>query len=147
MSKNEEGKAEPTLVYWSMIEGLARVRAYGIKKYGKSEDWRTTKSIRHFDAALRHIFAALCGEERDEQSGLPHLYHAAANIMFEIERRYGQQRTRGAKILGDRFVNVTCPRCHATEEYPLSYIGPCVGECGYIIETVRENYAEVDRNK
>ena len=86
MSKNDEGKYQPTLVYRSLIVAVSKVREYGIKKYGHSEDWRTTPSIRHFDAALRHIYAHLAGEMTDADSGLTHLAHAASNIMFEIER-------------------------------------------------------------
>lgn len=128
MSKKEEGKAEPTLVYWSMIEGLSRVREYGIKKYGKSEDWRTTSSIKHFDAMLRHIFAFMSGEEYDHDSGMSHLWHAAANIMFEIERRHAHGYCSGPDV------EVTCPRCHAIDRYPTHGVYPCTGGCGYFIE-------------
>ena len=89
MSKFDKGKPEPTLVYYSMIKGIAAVRRFGINKYGSSEDWRTTQPIKHFDALLRHLFDYLNEDECDTESKLPHLYHAAANIMFEIERNYG----------------------------------------------------------
>jgi hypothetical protein len=134
MSKHEEGKYEPTLVYESMIEGLSRVRAYGIKKYGKSEDWRTTPSIRHFDAALRHLFAFMRGEYADEASSLSHLYHAAANIMFEIERRDGPRVKRWNKPELQHTVEVVCPRCKQKDEYPLYGVHLCTNECGYFIE-------------
>ena len=92
MSKNEEGKYRPTLLYTSFIKEVSRVRMYGIKKYGEpGDDWKTTEAIRHFDAMLRHIFAFLDGEEVDSESGLSHLAHAATNLMFEIERRKGKE--------------------------------------------------------
>lgn len=89
MSKQNEGKPEYTLVYKSLMEGVAKVRRFGIEKHGNSEDWRSTESVRHYDALLRHIFAFIEGEEFDKESGLSHLYHAATNIMFEIETNYG----------------------------------------------------------
>lgn len=84
MSKKFEGKPEPTLVYSELIEAIARVRRYGIEKHGTSEDWRSTPRVLHFDAMLRHVYAYMRGEDKDVESGLPHLWHAAANIMFEI---------------------------------------------------------------
>lgn len=86
MSKNNTGKYQPRLIYTSLLKAISQVREYGIKKYGSSEDWRTTDSARHFDAAIRHIRAHLDGEAFDQESGLPHLSHAASNIMFELER-------------------------------------------------------------
>lgn len=84
--KFEEGKPELTLVYGSLLEAIAKVRRYGIEKHDNSEDWRSTESIRHYDAVLRHIFAHLQGAICDHESGYSHLWHAACNIMFEIER-------------------------------------------------------------
>ena len=94
MSKGNEGKYEPTLVYASCIEAIARVRRFGIDKHGSSEDWRTTEPRLHFDACLRHIEAYLNGEDTDSQSGLSHLAHAAANLMFEIERKSDNSKPR-----------------------------------------------------
>jgi hypothetical protein len=133
VSKKDEGKAEPTLVYYSMIRGLALVRKYGIEKYGKSEDWRSTPSIRHFDALLRHVYAYMSGEAEDVDSGLSHLYHAAANIMFEIERRYGPvAELYKIFLIEDR--EVVCPRCKTRDIYPAAGVHLCTGGCGYFIE-------------
>lgn len=147
MSKKEEGKHQPTLVYQSFIRGVSRVRMYGIQKYGKSDDWRTTPSIRHFDAALRHIHAFLDGEAKDESSGLSHLYHAAANLMFEIERREGPRVERHKKIVGDATMEVTCPRCKTRDVYPMEGVFPCVGDCGYFIEPTLERALAAPREK
>lgn len=89
MSKKPENKYRPSLVYTSCLVAMAKVREYGIKKHGSSEDWRTTEPIQHFDAAIRHIRAHLDGEAFDEGSGEPHLAHAMTNLMFEIERFNG----------------------------------------------------------
>lgn len=87
--KKLENKYEPTLVYNSVIKLISKVRRFGIEKHGNSEDWRTTNPIQHYDAMLRHINAAIDGEELDTESGLPHLAHAMCTIMFELERKYG----------------------------------------------------------
>ena len=38
--KRDGGKHEPSLVPWASIEAMARVRRYGINKYGAAERWR-----------------------------------------------------------------------------------------------------------
>jgi hypothetical protein len=86
MSKNDQSKWRPSLTYPSAMRAISCVRALGIKKYGSAEDWLTTEPQRHFDAALRHIFAHLEGEYFDAESGELHIAHAITNLMFEIER-------------------------------------------------------------
>lgn len=93
MSKKPEGKYEPTLIYSSLTKYVAMVRRYGIEKHGHSEDWRTTTPIQHYDAALRHIIAVVDGDDFDAESGLPHLAHAIAGLMFELERKFGGAHT------------------------------------------------------
>jgi len=89
VSKKPEGKYEPTLIYPSLIKGVAMVRRYGINKHGSSTDWRTTDPLDTLDAMGRHYFGILMGEELDPESSLPHLYHLGANVMFAIEAQYG----------------------------------------------------------
>jgi len=63
----------------SALTYLAFVMELGAGKYGPM-NWRT-KKIRatvYYEAALRHIFAALDGEEIDPESGQPHAAHAMA---------------------------------------------------------------------
>jgi hypothetical protein len=134
MSKYDEGKYQPTLLYPSFIRAVAKVRQYGINKYGKSEDWRTTEPIRHFDALIRHVLAHMEGEYTDKESGLPHLYHAAANIMFEIERIEGKIRARHS-VKESIMLERTCPRCQHSDDYPICGVYPCTTGCGNMIET------------
>lgn len=86
MSKKPEGKYDPTLVPQSFIEMLSRVREYGIAKHGNRDDWHTTHPNEHFKSAMRHLLAAVAGEEFDE-SGFPHIAMAACNLMFEVTRK------------------------------------------------------------
>lgn len=53
--------------------------AVGARKYGEY-NWRTKKVRRtiYLEAAMRHILAALDGEDIDSESGVPHEAHAAA---------------------------------------------------------------------
>lgn len=88
MSKQTEGKYKPSLTYTSLLEEISKVREYGIKKYGSSEDWMSTDKIHHYEAAIRHIRKHIDGEFIDNDSGLLHLAHAVTNLMFEIERIY-----------------------------------------------------------
>jgi hypothetical protein len=93
MGKELEGKPEPTLVYPSTIYAIARIRRYGINKYGDSENWRDVPDIDYLDATLRHILKDLSGEEFDSGKGgsnESHIAHALTNLSFIYERRYGK---------------------------------------------------------
>ena len=90
--KIDQGKPKLALVYTSFINATARVREYGLIKYPDAENWRTTPTVDHYNALLRHVLAAKAallkeaeGSELDDESGLHHLAHAACNIMFLIE--------------------------------------------------------------
>jgi hypothetical protein len=62
--------------------GTCRVLTFGAKKYAA---WNWSKGIlymRIFGAILRHLFAWVTGEDNDPETGLPHLDHAACELMF-----------------------------------------------------------------
>ena len=85
-AKADAGKARLTLVPRKILFDIARVREYGNKKYGSSENWRQVEKERYRDAAFRHFLAYLDEPEGlDEESGLPHLAHLACNIAFLCE--------------------------------------------------------------
>lgn len=87
MSKLDKSKPKMSLLYSSALFEMARVREKALEKYPNKEDWRSTKDIRHYDAAFRHIFASMNGEIKDPESGFDHLAHAMCNLMFLIEKR------------------------------------------------------------
>jgi hypothetical protein len=96
MKINADAKPQMSLLYRSFVEDVARVRAYGLSKYPDAENWRTTPRRQHYDALLRHVFAAMEDLDTDgdslsldEESGYSHLAHAACNIMFLIEEYRG----------------------------------------------------------
>ncbi|QNB48194.1 hypothetical protein BR63_19115 [Thermanaerosceptrum fracticalcis] len=85
-AKADEGKLRLTLVPRQIIRDIAAIREYGTKKYGDSENWRKVEKERYRDAAFRHFLAYLDDPEgKDEESGLPHLWHLACNIAFLCE--------------------------------------------------------------
>lgn len=81
-TKYDTGKPRFDLVSPEWEEGLARVMAYGAVKYA-DRNWEKGIDVSRCYAALRrHLSAFICGEDIDPESGLPHLMHAQANLMF-----------------------------------------------------------------
>jgi hypothetical protein len=63
----------------------AAVLKFGAQKYAE-HNWRNGFDwSRPLSAAMRHITAFNDGEDRDPESGLSHLAHAACCIMFLLE--------------------------------------------------------------
>jgi hypothetical protein len=56
---------------------IARVAGMGATKYEQFNFTKGYKWSLSYNALLRHVFAFLAGEDLDEESGLPHLAHAA----------------------------------------------------------------------
>lgn len=100
MPKEKEGKPELGLVYYTLMEEVAKVRTYGITKYGARFSWRDVPVEYYYDAAIRHLMkakSAMFDEQTqfsdvDEESGLLHLSHAAADIMFLIETACNKEK-------------------------------------------------------
>ena len=88
-AKADKGKPQLRLVPTEIINCIARVREYGCKKYHDPENWRRVEKERYIDAMFRHLLAYVNDTQgKDEESGLPHLWHLACNVAFlcEIER-------------------------------------------------------------
>ena len=84
--KSDAGKPKLTLVPRQIIFDIAKIREYGVNKYGSSENWRAVDIQRYRDAAFRHFMKYLDDPKGvDEESGLPHLAHLACNIAFLCE--------------------------------------------------------------
>ena len=83
--KFDDKKPRMQLVPASLGIACAEALTYGAKKY-KVNNWRKTKDIECYISALtRHLDAWRSGEDKDEESGLSHLCHMAANLAFIIE--------------------------------------------------------------
>ena len=74
------------LVPVESFESVCKVMTYGANKYSPN-GWKTVPNgvDRYFAALMRHIVAWRKGEERDEETGLKHLEHAACNVIFLLE--------------------------------------------------------------
>ena len=85
--KYDQEKLRMDLIPASSFIALAEVLTYGAKKYG-ANSWQGLPDFenRYYGALLRHLIAWREGELNDAESGLPHLWHAIANIAFLIER-------------------------------------------------------------
>lgn len=80
--KDDTGKPPLDLLDPLALEGIAAVLAFGATKYAKY-NWRGGIAYSRLIASvMRHLFAIIRGEDRDPESGLPHIDHAGAGIMF-----------------------------------------------------------------
>ena len=95
-TKDTNGKPRLGYVYKSLMNAIAKVREYGNKKYpeGGPDNWTKVEPDEYYHALMRHV-AAMCDAKFnpltkespiDPESGMPHSWHAAVNLMFIIER-------------------------------------------------------------
>lgn len=87
--KFDQGKPRPYLLIHGMptaLSQIADVLTFGAQKYA-AHSWRQVENgqERYSDALFRHLLARANGEVNDPETGLPHLAHAACNIMFLME--------------------------------------------------------------
>lgn len=80
--KFDSGKPAMSLLDRTALEETAAVLKFGAEKYAP-HNWRKgIKFSRLTDAALRHIYAFIDGENTDHESGLTHMGHAMCCLMF-----------------------------------------------------------------
>lgn len=85
--KYDDNKPMLSLVPYEAIELMARVLMFGAKKYGVG-NWRKGMAhTRFLDAALRHVYAYIQGQDTDAESGLSHLGHAMTCLAFLVAYR------------------------------------------------------------
>ena len=96
--KADGGKPRVSLVPLQIIRDIARIREFGLKKYGSKESWKSVEPERYRDALFRHCLLYI--EDPfglDEESGLPHLWHLACNVAFLCELQKGQYKEKENK--------------------------------------------------
>lgn len=82
--KFDQGKRRVDLVPTEAINALADVLTAGAVKYGR-DNWRKGMDwSRVYGAAQRHMLAFWGGDDIDEESGMPHLWHALTNMAFLV---------------------------------------------------------------
>lgn len=84
-SKDDAGKARTDLLPAAALLETAKVMGFGAQKY-EPYNWRGLSCSRLFGAALRHLWAWWRGHDLDEETGLPHLAHAAACVLMVLEQ-------------------------------------------------------------
>lgn len=83
--KFDTNKLPLNLLSTEAMNQTAAVLAFGAEKYA-AHNWRAGFAwSRPLAAAMRHLTAFNDGEDRDPESGLSHLAHAACCIMFLLE--------------------------------------------------------------
>lgn len=83
--KQDGDKSRFDLLPWSALEEISAVLAFGAKKYD-DHNWRKGfKWSRLYAACFRHLAAHIRGENKDPETGLSHLAHAACCILFLLE--------------------------------------------------------------
>lgn len=99
--RNNEGKIDLTLIPVCAQEEEARVWMHGEEKYGR-DNWQKLWGDKTTDVVmaslLRHAYAILKGETKDEESGFLHAAHIRCNAAMLIYAH--QQGTRsGAETM------------------------------------------------
>ena len=83
--KHDGVKLRLDVVPPEMIEAVGAVMTHGIEKYGEGS-YKNVDPKRYRAALMRHICKWLKNPHgKDEDSGLPHLYHIACNVAFLLE--------------------------------------------------------------
>jgi hypothetical protein len=83
--KFDTDKLPLNLLSTEAMNQTAAVLAFGAQKYA-AHNWRKGFAwSRPLAAAMRHLTAFNDGEDKDPESGLSHLAHAACCIMFLLE--------------------------------------------------------------
>lgn len=96
--KFDSGKPDWSLLPMDCVEQIVKILTFGKDKYGK-DNWKLLNSEtdidRIYSAMMRHIVAHRTNEVNDEESGMLHLAHAAANIIFlmynELNKKINEQ--------------------------------------------------------
>ena len=83
--KYDDNKIPVELLPTQALEEVAKVLAFGKKKYAAWNWAKGFKWTRLIGAAIRHIYAYQRGEDKDPESGLSHIAHAACCILFLLQ--------------------------------------------------------------
>jgi hypothetical protein len=94
--KNDSKKIRLSLVPWNAMRVVVRVLEHGAREYGV-DNWRRVPDgpRRYGDAAGRHLVAWWCGEVFDPDTGLHHLAHAVASLLFVLALEMAPPRLPG----------------------------------------------------
>jgi len=83
--KFDDGKLRFDLVPADSLEDVVRVFTYGSEKYGDRNWEKGLLWGRLFAAVQRHLWCWWRGQDVDDESGLPHLAHAACSLLMLLD--------------------------------------------------------------
>lgn len=83
--KHDQGKPRMELLSPAALRAVAEVMAFGAVKYTENGWRKGFKWSRLYGAAMRHLLSHMEGENKDPESGLSHLAHLGACVMFLLE--------------------------------------------------------------
>ena len=138
--KHDGGKPRLSLVPPILIRAVGKVMTHGAEKYGEAS-YKNVEPKRYRSALMRHICKWLKDPHgKDEDSGLPHLWHIACNVAFLLELDKEKPKKRTLKVVVVRFNNKT------NKTYYYEYIGDEPVHKGDIVtvETPYQETAEVE---
>lgn len=82
----DDGKSPLANVPWEAVEAMAKVQAYGHKKYKDFNNYRKGMEVmRNLSCALRHIKSWIEGQDTDPESNESHLAHAMTRVAFTLQ--------------------------------------------------------------
>jgi hypothetical protein len=87
-AKLDEGKLMAALLlqFPHALEAIAQIATYGARKYSRGGWLQVDDGInRYADAEWRHKLKRAQGEECDPESGMPHRWHEAWNVLAQLE--------------------------------------------------------------
>lgn len=88
--KDTKNKEVVSLVPYRAIKKCVKIREFGVKKYGDDKGWMEVCPEDFIEAALRHLHKHKdavkygIGSTIDDESGLPHTWHAATSLMLAL---------------------------------------------------------------
>lgn len=84
-TKAKAHKPRPELLPPIALLQVADVMRFGASKYGARSYAEGASTDRLMGSALRHLLSFQASIDIDEESSLPHLAHAAANILIMLD--------------------------------------------------------------
>lgn len=89
--KQDKDKWNPSLGFPTLMIVSSKIKEWGNTKY-PNDSWKEVEPRRYFNAALRHLMYMVKHgtASLDNESGMPHLYHAIWNLGAMTELMYGE---------------------------------------------------------
>lgn len=101
---HDDGKLPVAMLPPAGWRAVAKVQAYGHKKYGDFNNYRKgMEASRQANCIQRHLLAWIDGEDNDPESGENHLAHAATRLLFVL------QNIHDGTLIDDRYRKATQP--------------------------------------